>query len=182
MEILIAAPRVAKRGHVLLVLAVVCCLPPAVAWGGVVLYVSGAWAAAAKLVADVPLWAQGAVMAGCPLLAGLLAGIGYVRHLRDGHGDWRLLAVVAVSAALIVGTTVTALTLYEPTASSSSGRGGGGGGGGGGGSGASGGTGTLSIPSAGGSRPAGGSRGGGARTGGSRPSGGRSGGSRPPRG
>jgi hypothetical protein len=129
-----------------LLITVLFCIPAAVVWAGAGLTVLDVWGGWEDLAATTPFWIQAAIMA-LPLVGGGLAAILYTRQLRTGHGDWRLLGVVALAAALTVGTGVAAYTLYQPSsATPSAGRAGGRPGGGGGGA----------APPAG--RPSGGSR------------------------
>jgi hypothetical protein len=170
MEILLSKARVVKLKPWLVIAGAVLCVPAGLAWVGAALYASGLWAGGAEVAEAIPLWVH-IVIASLPLVGGVFAAIVYVRQLRFGHGDWRLLAVVAVAAALTVGTGVAAFAIFEPASAPAArgGRGGGGGGGGGGGAaaggGASGGGGGAARPSGGGTRPS---------SGGTRPSGGAS--------
>jgi hypothetical protein len=132
MEILVGRPRVPKLGPGPLFITIIFCIPAAIVWVGAGLTVLGVWGGWEDLAATTPLWMQAGIMA-LPLVGGALAALIYVRQLRAGHGDWRLLGVVALATALIVGTGVAAFTLYQPktTATPSAGAAGGRSGGGG---------------------------------------------------
>jgi hypothetical protein len=159
MEILLSRSRGIKLKPWLVLAGAVLCLPAGLAWVGAALYAAGLWPRGAEVAEAIPLWVH-IVVASLPLVGGAFAAIVYVRQLRFGHGDWRLLAVVAVAAALTVGSGVAAFTIFEP-ASAPAARGGGGGGGGG-----------AARPSGGASRPSGGA---------ARPSGGAGGAAAPKR-
>jgi hypothetical protein len=156
MEILLSKSRVTKLNPGLVLAGATFCVPAGLVWIGAALYASGLWAGGAKVAEAIPLWVH-AVVAALPLVGGAFAAIVYLRQLRDGRGDWRLLAVVAVAAALTVGSGVAAFTILQP-ASAPAARSGGGGGGGGGSAGGGGrsGSGGAARPSGGAARPSGG--------------------------
>lgn len=125
MEILLSRPRETKLSPGLVLVAATFCVPAALAWLGAGLYLAGLWGKGADVAAAIPLWGH-LVVASLPLVGGALAAILYVRQLRNGRGDWRLLAVVAVAAALTVGSAVAAFTILEPGSAPAARAGGGG--------------------------------------------------------